>query len=134
MRTNSSAPVSGFTLLEVVVALAIVASTIYAGFFLVNRIGVNNELIQTKLLAHWVATNELALAELDQRKQENNQASEAITEMYGLQFLVSSKATTVVRTSEDGDNVDIEVLRIEVALADNPSEIINTLSVERESP
>ena len=134
MRTNSSTTVSGFTLLEVVVALAIVASTIYAGFFLINRIGANNELIQTKLLAHWVATNELALAELDQRKPENNQATEAIKEMYGLQFLVRSKASTEVRTSEDGDNFDIEILRIEVALADNPSEIINTLSLERESP
>ena len=133
MKTTSCKRVSGFTLLEVIVALAIVASTIYAGFFVVNRIGANNETIQTKLFAHWVATNELALAELTPNTSEENQTSEVVKEMYGLQFLVSRTVSTEMRQSEDGNNVDLEILRIEVALEDNPGEIINTLSIERES-
>lgn len=79
----------GFTLIEVVVALAILATTLYGGFFLLNRTTVNTYHLRDTVLANWVATNAYAVAILEGSTSEQEPPSTEPVMMYGEEFLVT---------------------------------------------
>ena len=86
----------GFTLIEVVVALAILATTLYGGFFLLNRTTVNSHHLRDTVLANWVAANAYAYAVLGGDTTDSEPQTVEQVMMYGEEFLV-----TVNRENED---------------------------------
>jgi general secretion pathway protein I len=64
-RCSASRPAAGFTLVEVLVALAIVAVALTAGFRGVAQSADSATLLKQRTLALWVAQNRLALAQLE---------------------------------------------------------------------
>ena len=80
---------SGFTLIEVVVALAILATALYGGVFLLNRTTVNTYHIRDTVLANWVATNAFANAVLAGSDLDGELREEESVTMYGDTFLLT---------------------------------------------
>jgi general secretion pathway protein I len=77
---------SGFTLVEVLVALAILAVALAAGFRSVAQTADSATVLKTRTLALWVAENRLAAAQLDvpapasgERTGSENQAGATFT-------------------------------------------------------
>lgn len=86
---NLSVHKRGFTLIEVIVALAILATTLYGGFFLLNRTTVNTFHLRDSVLANWVATNVYANTILTGATSEQEEIKNQSVVMYGEEFLVT---------------------------------------------
>lgn len=122
----------GFTLIEVIVALAILATTLFGGWFLLKTTITNTQAIQDKTLAHWVAMNALANTELESPKADEQQQEDQLVTMLGVEFLLS-----VNYSDERLDNTgDIEkalsTLKIRVTKNANPNHILEDIVIRRE--
>lgn len=115
----------GFTLIEVVVALAILASTLYGGFFLLNRTTVNTYHLRDTVLANWVATNAYALAVLEGSSEEQQPTSMQSMIMYGQEFLVTLSRE---ENSRDAAQAPVED-NVASGAADNPQALIAKLTI-----
>jgi general secretion pathway protein I len=111
---------SGFTLLEVLVALVIVALGLMAAFGQVNQSLTVASRLRDKTLAHWVATNEMTklrlLAEFPAIGSRSDEVEMARTEW---RYTIK-----VVKTP-------VEALRrvdISVAFAERPDTVVTTLT------
>ena len=110
----------GFTLLEVLVALVIVALGLMAAFGQVNQTLSAASRLREKSIAHWVAVNEMTRLRLLGEFPDVGSSSDEV-EMAGVEWRYTVK---VVKT-------ELDVLRrvdISVALADRPKSVVTTLS------
>ena len=120
----------GFTLIEVMVALAIFAvaavALMRAGMSYVNAV----EGLETRTLAHFVAMNEAANMTLTQAWLDGS--AEHNVEEQGRHWQISTKATPIAQTAN--------VRRVEITIApiipetDKPGDAVTTLVVFLHSP
>ncbi|MBI2799544.1 MAG: type II secretion system minor pseudopilin GspI [Gammaproteobacteria bacterium] len=111
---------AGFTLLEVLVALAIVATALYAAVGSARGAARGAAQIDDTVLAHWVAMNALAEARLAPPAQHAESTSHQVTE-YGAQFVVTTRPV-------GGEGV-AAALSVQVAKPNAPENIIYRLEV-----
>lgn len=110
----------GFTLLEVLVALVIVALGLLAAFGQVNQTLTTTSRLRDKTLAHWVAMNEMTRLRLMGEFPALGSSSDEV-EMARTTWRYTIK---VVKTPmESFRRVDISV-----SFADRPDAVISTLS------
>jgi general secretion pathway protein I len=111
---------SGFTLIEVLVAMAIVALGLTAVFMQVNQMLASSIYLQQKTLATWVAVDRITEIRLQAEYPKPGQTKDEI-EMGGIRW---GYRVTVAETPADN------LRRIDVAVfpADNPDSILATAS------
>lgn len=111
---------SGFTLLEVLVALVIVALGLMAAFGQVNQTLTVSSRLREKTLAHWVAVNEMTrlrlLAEFPAIGSRSDEVEMARTTW---RYTIN-----VVKTPLDA----LRRVDVSVALADRPDSVVTTLT------
>ncbi len=105
----------GFTLLEVLVALAIVAFALTATIKVTGEAAANASYLQNKTLAHWVALNQLAELHVMQRWPSPGSRSTGEDEMAGQ---VWQWEREVIAT----DVADIRRVEISVSLGEERGE------------
>ena len=116
----------GFTLLEAMVALAIVALGMMAVQTQLNRYIVSATVTEEKTLASWVAANKLTELSVSAAWPELGRSDDQVE-------LAQRQWRTVVDVSE----TQVENLRrvdVRVYLADNPERLIHSLSALLEPP
>lgn len=108
MLRNSSH--KGFTLIEVIVAVAVIAFGLAATIKTVSTVTRNTAYLNEKVIATWVAQNAMALYELDIESDANEETSGS-EEVAGIEWYW----TKVLIDTEDPDiqRVEIEVRRDE---------------------
>lgn len=111
---------AGFTLLEVLVALAIVATALYAAVGSTRGAARGAAQIDDTVLAHWVAMNALAETQLAGPTQQAESTSHQVAE-YGAQFVVTTSTVS-------GDGVP-PTLSVQVAKPNAPETILYRLEV-----
>ena len=96
--------ISGFTLVEVVVAVAVIAIGLAATIKTVSSVGKNTALLNERIVATWVAQNAMANFELnnDENSGKENSGSE---EMAGIEWYWEK----TVQKTEDPDILRIEI-------------------------
>lgn len=120
MKTSESAgTASGFTLLEVLVALVIVGLGLIAVFNQVSQSLVAASLMRERTLAHWVAMNQLAELRLSGELPEVGERSDEV-EMAGTEW-------SYVLTFSDFGFDNIRQVDVSVSLADQPDRVITEL-------
>lgn len=118
--TMAEARHGGFTLLEVLVALVIVALGLLAAFGQVNQTLTASSRLRDKSIAHWVAVNEMTRLRLLGQFPDIGSSSDEV-EMARANWRYTVK---VVKT-------ELDVLRrvdISVAFADRPESVVTTLT------
>ena len=122
---------AGFTLLEVLVALAILGTSMYGGLYLLNRSIANAGMLEEKILAHWVAQNALAQVALaGQELEEFDLVDESVT-MYGQEFLLSVSTEIVDQAGTDEVEQTKLSVSIRVMAASEPDRVVQQLELER---
>jgi len=111
---------AGFTLLEVLVALVIVALGLMAAFGQVNQTLTVSSRLRDKTLAHWVALNEMTRLRLVNEFPPIGSRSDEI-EMSRVNWRFTIK---VVKTPLDA----LRRVDISVAFADRPDAVVTTLT------
>ncbi|MGR8947860.1 MAG: type II secretion system minor pseudopilin GspI [Gammaproteobacteria bacterium] len=121
----------GFTLLEVLVALAILGTAMYAGFSLLQKTINNANHIEEKILAHWVAQNALAEVDLAGQETEELNVEDGLVNMYGKEFLLNI-ATELLDESQVGETTRTKLtIHIRVSAADRPNNLLENIRLER---
>ena len=118
---------AGFTLLESMVALAIVALGMMAVNTQLNRYVVSTSFIEEKTLASWIASNQIALLSVNPQWPEIGESDEDVEEYAGREWRLE------IEISE----TPVENLRradVRVFLADDPDRLIHTVSALLEPP
>ena len=121
----------GFTLLEVLVALAILGTSMYAGFSLLQKTISNSDYLETKVLAHWVVQNALSEVNLAGQEVEEVNQTDKLVNMYGKEFLLNVATELMDETRSDDTVVTKLIIHIQVSIADHAETIIEDLSLER---
>jgi general secretion pathway protein I len=117
MRSDRLTSVSaGFTLLEVVVALAVVTLGIIAGFNLVVQISAGSLHMKERTLAGWIASNEITRLRLSGEFPE-------VSQFDGDVEFAGSNYRWRATVSETGVE-DLRRIDMDVAYADNPDQVI----------
>jgi general secretion pathway protein I len=111
-------PARGFTLIEIMVALAVVAFALAAGTSSLRAVARGSGQLEQTTLAHWTALNALNTYKLKPAPEQNDQAS--IVRMYGHEFTVSTQLQVV---SEE----QLKRLAVKVATTTDPSTIIYSM-------
>ncbi|MEQ1800504.1 MAG: type II secretion system minor pseudopilin GspI [Gammaproteobacteria bacterium] len=111
---------NGFTLLEVLVALVIVALGLLAAFGQVNQTLTVSSRLREKTLAHWVAVNEMTRLRLLGEFPAIGSRSDEV-EMARNNWRYTIK---VVKTQVDA----IRRVDISIAFADRPDSVVTTLT------
>ncbi len=119
----------GFTLLEVVVALAILATALYGGLSLLHNAVRNTQYLQDSMLAHWVAMNAVVDLELRRRQGEVVEEEERQVTQYGVAFVLSVKREKDPDPVGAGAEPTADVLSIAVARADQPAALLEELAL-----
>lgn len=127
MGTEScSAGAAGFTLIEAVVALLIVALGMTAVFMQLNQFGANAIYLQDKTLASWIGSNivtEMSLAGQWPEIGESEDELEFANRDWALQIEVEETLVENLRR-----------VNVAVALVDDPERVIHTVSGLIEPP
>lgn len=110
----------GFTLLEVLVALVIVALGLIAAFGQVNQTLTTTSRLRDKTLAHWVAMNEMTRLRLLGEFPAIGSSSDEV-EMARMTWRYTIK---VVKTPMES----LRRVDISVSFADRPDAVVTTLS------
>ena len=121
----------GFTLLEVLVALAILGTSMYAGFSLLQKTISNADHLETKVLAHWVLQNALSEVNLAGQEIEEVNQTDKLVNMYGKEFLLNVATELLDETRSDDVVVTKLIIHIQVSIADRSDTILEDLSLER---
>lgn len=112
---TTTASDSGFTLLEVMVALAVVSLGMLAAFSTINQSARNAIRLQEKTLANWIALNRLAEMRLEDKFPDTGRADGDV-EYAGTQW----------RWFTDVQETQVEALRrvdVTVARAETPDQV-----------
>lgn len=117
---------AGFTLLESLVALAIVALGMMAVNTQLNRYVVSTGFIEQKTLASWIASNQIALLSVNREWPPLGERDEEI-EYAGR---VWNLGIEVIETPVE----NLRRVDVAVSLADDPERIIHTVSGLLEPP
>ncbi|MEM7540231.1 MAG: type II secretion system protein [Pseudomonadota bacterium] len=86
--------VSGFTLLEIIVTLAILGTALSATSLIVSRGARDFDYLEARTFAHWIAQNTFNEIYLKSVLPEDD-AEPVVVEMYGRQFTVYSRAVAL---------------------------------------
>ncbi|MDE0003116.1 MAG: type II secretion system minor pseudopilin GspI [Rhodospirillaceae bacterium] len=121
-----SSPAQGFTLLEVMVALAIVALGMMAVHAQLNRYAVGAEIIENKVLASWIASNRIAELSVAPQWPPLGVTSDEVDYARRVWIWRAQISETPV---ENLRRVDVSV-----ALADRPEQTLHTVSGLLEPP
>ena len=119
---------AGFTLLEALVALAIVALGMMAVNTQLNRYVVGTSFIEQKTLASWIASNHIAALSVGTQWPALGEREEPVVEDY-------AQRNWIVRT--EVSETPVENLRrvdVYVSLEDDPERVIHTVSSLLEPP
>ncbi|WP_051560254.1 type II secretion system minor pseudopilin GspI [Marinobacterium jannaschii] len=95
---------TGFTLLEVMVALAIFALTASAYVRIIGNSAHSLSIVEQRLLAHWEARNQMVMAQLEKRQDRSGESQQA---GLNLKWSLSRKVTD-----------DPRIKRLEVSVTD----------------
>jgi len=106
MNTKNSS--SGFTLIEVIVAVAVIAFGLAATIKTVSTVTRNTAYLNERIVATWVAQNAMALYELDIEKDAAKETS-GTEELAGVEW--HWKKVLVDTEDPDIQRVEIEVRR-----------------------
>jgi len=105
----------GFTLLEVMVALAIFALTASAYVRIIGNSAQSLSIVEQRLLAHWEARNQMVMAQIEKRSDRNGESQQGGME---LNWQLSRKVTD-----------DPRIKRLEVNVSDPASkQVLATLT------
>lgn len=118
--------ISGFTLIEAVVALLIVALGMMAVFMQLNQYATTANYIEEKTLASWIASNQLTELSVQPQWPELGESEDDVE-------FASRQWHYTVKVSETA----VENLRrvdVSVALANDPEKIVHTVSALIEPP
>ncbi len=110
----------GFTLLEVLVALVIVALGLMAAFGQVNQSVTTASRLRDKTIAHWVAMNEMTRLRLQGEFPATGSRSDEV-EMARMTWRYTVK---VVKT----EMANFRRVDISVSFADSPDSVVTTVS------
>jgi general secretion pathway protein I len=111
--------ISGFTLVEVLVALAVVATALYAATGSVRATARGSAHLEETTVAHWAALNALNEFRLAPRSAEVDDHAETVT-MYGHELVVSRRYSAA---SED----NLARVTVTVTMASEPGVTLYTL-------
>ncbi|MBL8202459.1 MAG: type II secretion system minor pseudopilin GspI [Chromatiales bacterium] len=120
MRDGTSGAVAGFTLLEVLVALVIVALGLMAAFGQVNQSLTAASRLREKTFAHWIAVDQITRLRLLEQLPALGKSSDEI-EMARTRWVYR----TVV-TKADADA--LRVVEVSVALSDRPDNVLASVT------
>ena len=123
-RSRSQSP--GFTLLEVMVALAIVALGMMAVHTQLNRYAVGAAIIENKVLASWIASNRIAELSVAPQWPPLGQTRDEVDYAQRIWTWRTQVSETPV---ENLRRVDVSV-----ALADQPEQVLHTVTGLLEPP
>ena len=126
MDSTSRSQAQGFTLLEVMVALAIVALGMMAVHAQLNRYAVGAAIIENKVLASWIASNRIAELSVAPQWPPLGETRDEVD-------YAGRSWTWRAQVSE----TPVENLRridVSVSLADEPGQVIHTVSGLLEPP
>ena len=126
MATTERRRTSGFTLLEAVVALAIVALGMTALYMQLNQYAVTATYMQEKTLASWIATNRLTELSIEPSWPDLGTEEDEVEfagRVWHYTVKISETQVTYLR------RVDVSVAR-----ADQPERIIHKVSTLLEPP
>lgn len=117
----------GFTLVEVMIALVILATVLTLGSGSVQRSAVTLGDLEERLLAHWAAENALVEQLLDASAAGAAAVAEPVERrttvtQYGAAFLVASRLVPGVDAAPGS-------LRVEVAARARPADIITRIEI-----
>lgn len=87
------APMSGFTLIEVLLALAVIAIALTALLSATSQAIDNTTRIKEKTISHWVASQGVAMIQLGLVQVSSNQESTQVTTMLGQRWYWRVKLT-----------------------------------------
>jgi general secretion pathway protein I len=119
MRTERHRP-TGFTLIEVLVALVIVALGLMAAFGQVNQTLTTASRLRDKTFANWVALNQLTAQRLLGEFPAIGSSS-GETEMGRAKWRYTVKV-------EQTDFEDLRQINVSVAFADDPEQIVTSIA------
>lgn len=126
-RSRASArPAAGFTLIETVVALMIVALGMTAVYMQIGQYASNAIILQDKTLASWIGSNIVTELSLEADWPEIGDSEEEI-----------EYASRIWHVTIEITETEVENLRradVSVALADRPERVIHTVSGLIEPP
>lgn len=117
---RSSCAASGFTLLEVLVALVIVALGLMAAFGQVNQSLTTATILRDKTFAHWVALDQITRLRLMEQLPPLGDSSDEL-EMARTRWLYKIKISKA-------DSDALRVVDVSVALSDRPENILSSLT------
>ena len=116
----------GFTLLEVMVALAIVALGMMAVHAQLNRYAVGATIIENKVLASWIASNRIAELSVAPQWPPLGETQDEVD---------YAQRTWIWRTQVSETPVEnLRRVDVSVALADQPEQLLHTVSGLIEPP
>lgn len=126
MALMAHSRITGFTLLETMVALAIVALGMMAVHTQLNRYAIGASFIENKVLASWIASNRIAELSVAQQWPPLGTAQDEVD---------YARRTWIWRTEVLETPVDnLRRVDVSVALADEPERIVHTVSGLLEPP
>jgi general secretion pathway protein I len=126
LSARSKAPAAGFTLIEVMVALVVVALGMMAVHKVLNDYAFASAYVEQKTLASWIATNkltELAIGPTWPSIGDSEEEVEFARQRWRCEIVVSETAVTNLR------RVDVSV-----SLQDEPDRVIHKVSALIEPP
>ena len=123
---NRAPAVRGFTLLEVMVALAIVALGMMAVHTQLSRYAVGATIIENKVLASWIASNRIAELGVAPQWPPLGQTRDEVD---------YARRTWIWRTQVSETPVEnLRRVDVSVSLADQPEQVLHTVSGLIEPP